>query len=67
MLRCGAATLPAGEWSQTVDALVDVFLEKHGRSIDTATKRKLTTQPRKARNEFGIRYPDWLRRVELDW
>jgi hypothetical protein len=36
-------------------------------AFDTATKRKLTTQPRKARNEFGIRHPDWLRRVELDW
>ncbi len=53
---------------QTVEALLDVFLDKHGRTIDPATKRKLTAQLRKARKEFGDRHPDSLRRLELeDW
>jgi integrase len=60
--------LPAGERSQTVDELIEVFLDKHGRTIDAATKRKLTAQLRKAGAEFGDRNPDSLRRVELeDW
>jgi integrase len=60
--------LPSTDRSKTVDALLDVFLEKHGRTVDAATKRKLTAQLRKARAEFGDRHPDSLRRVELeDW
>jgi integrase len=45
-----------------------VFLSKHGRTVDPATKRNLTTQLRKARSEFGDRHPDSLRRIEIeDW
>jgi hypothetical protein len=60
--------LPAGERSQSVDALLDVFLEKHGRIVDRATGRKLRTQLRQARQVFGDRHPESLRRIELeDW
>jgi integrase len=60
--------LPVADRSGTVDALLDVFLDKHGRTIDPATKRKLSAQLRKARSEFGDRHPDSLQRVELeDW
>jgi integrase len=48
--------------------LLDLFIEKHGRLVDPATTRKLTAQLRKAREEFGERLPDSLRKVELeDW
>lgn len=58
----------ARERPGTVDDLLDLFLEKHGRTVDPATKRKLTAQLRKARAEFGDRHPDTLRRIELeDW
>lgn len=60
--------LPTRDRPATVDALIDLFLEKHGRLIDPATTRKLTAQLRKAREEFGERLPDSLRKVELeDW
>lgn len=60
--------LPAGDRPGTVDALLDLFLDKHGRTVDPATKRKLTAQLHKARGEFGDRHPDSLRKVELeDW
>lgn len=60
--------LPAGDKPGTVEALLDLFLDKHGRTVDSATKRNLTTQLRKARAEFGDRHPDSLRKVELeDW
>lgn len=53
---------------ETVDLLLDLFLDKHGRTVDSATKRNLTTQLRKARAEFGDRHPDSLRKIELeDW
>ena len=56
------------ERPSTVGALLDLFLEKHGRTIDPATKRKLTAQLKKAREEFGDRPADGLRRIELeDW
>src|SRR6059058_343401 len=29
---------------ETVEALVDIFLEKHGRTVDVATERKLRQQ-----------------------
>lgn len=59
---------PAADRPATVDALLDVFLEKHGRTIDPATTGKLTTQLKKARDEFGDRSPDALRMAELeDW
>jgi integrase len=60
--------LPASERPATIDALLDLFLEKHGRKVDPATERKLTADLRKARAEFGTRHPDSLRRVEVeDW
>ena len=60
--------IPTRDRPETVDALLDLFLSKHGRTIDPATKRKLTAQLRKARDEFGERQPDSLRKVELeDW
>jgi integrase len=66
-LRCGGI-VPMRDRPETVDALLDLFLEKHGRTVDTATKRKLTRQLRHARREFGTRHPDSLRKVELeDW
>ena len=60
--------VPTRDRPETVEALLDLFLEKHGRVVDPATKRKLTAQLRKAREEFGERQPDNLRKVELeDW
>jgi integrase len=60
--------IPTRDRPATVDVLLDLFLEKHGRTIDAATERKLTAQLRKARDEFGDRPPDSLRKVELeDW
>src|SRR5262245_37593755 len=51
-----------------VDELIDAFLEKHGRTVDPATVRKLTAQLKHARAEFGGRHPDLLNRLELeDW
>jgi integrase len=56
------------ERCRTVDELLDAFLERHGRAVDVATKRKLTAQLRKARAEFGDRRPDDLSRGEVqDW
>jgi integrase len=66
-LRRGGV-VPTRDRPQSVDALLDLFLEKHGRTVDAATKRKLTRQLRHARREFGSRHPDSLRKVELeDW
>ncbi len=60
--------LPARARPHTVDDLLDLFLAKHGRTLDPATVAKLTRQLRHARSEFGGRHPDSLRRVELeDW
>ncbi len=48
--------------------LLDLFLDKHGRTIDPATTRKLTAQLKHVRAEFSDRHPDSLRRIELeDW
>ena len=59
---------PPSERVATVDALLDAFLEKHGRTIDPATKRKLTTQLKHGRASFGTQNPDTLRRAHLeDW
>jgi integrase len=53
---------------RTVDELLDRFLDKHGRTVDPATARKLETQLRKARAEFADRDPSSLLRLELeDW
>ncbi len=60
--------LPVSHRPRTVDELLDVFLDKHGATVDPATKRKLDRQLRKARDEFGTRHPDSLVRLELeDW
>src|SRR5262245_10794028 len=60
--------IPAGERPQIIDTLIDTFLERHGRTIDPATKRKLDSQLKHARSEFGDRHPDGLRRIDLeDW
>ncbi len=60
--------IPTRDRPPTVDNLLDVFLEKHGRTLDPLTKRKMIAQFRKARAEFGDRHPDSLRRIELeDW
>jgi integrase len=60
--------IPTRERPQTVDELLDVFLDKHGRTLDSLTVRKMTAQFRKVRKEFGDRHPDSLRRIELeDW
>lgn len=58
--------LPVRDRPQTVDDLLDLFLDKHGRKVEASTKRNLTTQLRKARREFGDRHPDGLQRIELD-
>jgi integrase len=60
--------IPSTDRPETVDLLLDLFLERHGRTVDRATKRKLTAELRKARAEFGDRHPDSLRKIELeDW
>lgn len=60
--------VPASHRPQTVDALLDTFLEKHGAIVDPLTKKKLTRELRRARSVFGDRHPDSLNRLELeDW
>jgi integrase len=60
--------IPTRERPATIAALLDVFLDKHGRTVDPATKRKLTAQLKHARSDFADRHPDSLRKVELeDW
>jgi integrase len=60
--------MPTAERPDTVDALLDLFLDKHGRTVDPATKRKLGAQLKHARDDFGDRAADTLRKVELeDW
>jgi integrase len=47
---------------------LDTFLERHGATIDPATKAKLKQQLKHARAAFGERHPDSLNRLELeDW
>jgi integrase len=59
---------PDGERPGTVDALLDVFLEKHGADVDPATKRTLAARLKHARRTFGDRHPDELRRAAIeDW
>jgi hypothetical protein len=53
---------------QTVEALLDAFVERHGATVDPATKRKLQRQLKHARASFGDRHPDSLNRLEVeDW
>lgn len=66
-LRSGVA-VPVSHRPQTVDELLDLFLERHGATIDPATVRKLARQLKNARSSFGDRQPDSLVRLELeDW
>jgi integrase len=60
--------IPVSHRPQTTDALLDAFLERHGATVDPATKRKLTRQLKQAREAFGSRHPDSLNRLDLeDW
>jgi integrase len=67
-LRRGDTFTPASCRPQTVEALIDLFLERHGRTIDPSTEKKLRAQLKHARAAFGDRHPDGLNKVELeDW
>ncbi|HJU36670.1 MAG TPA: tyrosine-type recombinase/integrase [Gaiellaceae bacterium] len=60
--------LPASHRPKTVGELCDLFLERHGATVDVATKKKLTRELRQARSVFGERHPDSLHRLEIeDW
>lgn len=48
----------------TVDELIDAFLARH--RVDEATKRKLRTQLKRARDAFGDRPLASLQPIELD-
>lgn len=54
------------ERAATVDDLLDVFLERHGRTIDPATRGKLTAQLKHARTSFGSRDPGSLTMAECE-
>lgn len=57
-----------GDRPATIDALLDLFLEKHGRKVDPATERKLRQQLRHARKAFGERNPESISKAEIeDW
>src|SRR4051794_7845423 len=49
--------LPTRDRPATVEVLLDLFIEKHGRTVDPSTKRTLETRLRYARAEFGDRTP----------
>jgi integrase len=67
-VRRGDTFVVARDRPQTLEVLLDVFLERHGRTVDAATKRKLRAQLKHARTAFGERHPDGLHKVELeDW
>src|SRR5690242_19114175 len=60
--------LPAAHRPATIDALFDLFLDKHGATVDPATTKKLLRELRRAREAFGDRHPDSLSRLEIeDW
>lgn len=61
-------TLPASHRPQTINELLDVFLEKKGATVASLTKKKMTRELRRAREAFGDRHPDSLSRLEIeDW
>jgi hypothetical protein len=67
-VRRGDTFVMARDRPQTIDTLLDTFLEKHGRTVDPGTERKLRAQLKHARGTFGDRHPDGLSKVELeDW
>jgi len=60
--------IPVSHRPASVDALLDMFLEKHGATVDPATTKKLLRELRRAREAFGSRHPDSLSRLEIeDW
>jgi integrase len=60
--------LPVSDRPQTIDELLDVFLEKKGATVASLTKKKMTRELRRARETFGDRHPDSLHRLEIeDW
>lgn len=60
--------IPVSHRPTTVDALLDVFIEKHGRTLDPQTLRTDKSSLKHARQAFGDRHPDSLNRLELeDW
>jgi integrase len=60
--------IPSEHRPQSVAALLDLFLERHGATVDPATRRKLERQLKHPRATFGERHPDSLNRLELeDW
>ena len=62
------SAVTATERPATLDELLDLFLDRHGRTVDPATKKRLTIDLRHARRAFGTRPPDSLRMAELeDW
>jgi integrase len=66
-LRRGELT-PVDHRPNTVGALIDLFLDRHGAAVDPSTKKKLMRQLKHPRAAFGDRHPDTLNRLELeDW
>ncbi len=60
--------IPIAHRPKSVDELLDTFLDRHGATVDPATRRKLEAQLKHARKTFGDRHPDSLNRLELeDW
>jgi hypothetical protein len=49
--------IPVAHRPQTVDALLDMFLERHGATVDAATKRKLERQLKLASPDFRVSAP----------
>src|SRR5437764_1080742 len=45
--------IPATHRPQTIDALLDTFIEKHGATVDSATLRTLKARLKHARSTFG--------------
>lgn len=60
--------IPVSRRPSTVNALLDVFIEKHGRNLDPQTLRTDKSSLKHARAAFGTRHPDSLNRMEIeDW
>ena len=60
--------IPVSNRPQTIDELLDVFLEKKAATWASLTTKKNMRQLRPARKTFGDRHPDSLNRLEIeDW
>ena len=60
--------IPVSHRPQTVNALLDLFIEKARPELDSATLRTDKSALKHARSTFGDRHPDSLNRLELeDW